>query len=684
MLGYTIGLARQYITSPSPCSPRSSWPSGPQVARLPTSWPSSSARRKALRLRREGRGPHGPLWRGARRSSIRCCGVRPPRRTPAGWCVSRWSVPAPGCGSSRSSSFMFVALSTRLWFLQVLAGPQHERDARDNSLRTVTTDALRGDILDRDGRRLVHNRQSLEVRINRDELGDEAERRSRTLGDPGRLRPGARRGARLEARRTATSPSRSRSSCPRRSASRCARSRSGSKASRSSSRVSARTPGPLGAHLVGWVGQINAEEIRQRRFEGTPSDLVGKAGLEATYERWLRGTPGEERFLVNPTARSCGVRSEARPTRSRPAAVARSRHPEDRRGGAPHGHRERTDGFESSGKNLIANAGAVVVLDPKTGGIVAMASWPSFRPSWFVRGLTHGQRSLLFESEQAPMLNRATHHVRAGLDVQAVRRTCRGEGADRLVRQLLRLPGRVRAPGRRVRHGLRELERAERRHAVDRWRAQGLVRLQYYAWGSRFYERDLDTGQESSRAGCGSGASVATRSTSRRRRSGPFRTTSTSPSTTRVSGRLDPGDRHPARDRLGRDEGDSVAGRAGGRGARERSVVPAPPRGQDRGEDGEVARASAAGAGCSTTPRANSTTSARPPRCHDDRRDGGIGVRGVSARRLREDRDRRAPAVPGHVGFAGMPASIRSTWSWPPWNREGSGRRPPPRSSGTS
>ena len=72
-------------------------------------------------------------------------------------------------------AFMFVSLSTRLWFLQVLAGPQHDRDARDNSLRTVATDALRGDIVDRDGRRLVHNRISLEVRINRDELGDDAE-----------------------------------------------------------------------------------------------------------------------------------------------------------------------------------------------------------------------------------------------------------------------------------------------------------------------------------------------------------------------------------------------------------------------------------------------------------------------------------------------------------------------------
>ena len=72
-------------------------------------------------------------------------------------------------------AFMFVSLSTRLWFLQVLAGPQHERDARDNSLRTVATDALRGDILDSEGTRLVHNRFSLEVRINRDELGDERE-----------------------------------------------------------------------------------------------------------------------------------------------------------------------------------------------------------------------------------------------------------------------------------------------------------------------------------------------------------------------------------------------------------------------------------------------------------------------------------------------------------------------------
>src|SRR5919108_628833 len=45
-------------------------------------------------------------------------------------------------------AFMFIALSTRLWFLQVLSGPEHAQQARDNSIRTVATDALRGEILD--------------------------------------------------------------------------------------------------------------------------------------------------------------------------------------------------------------------------------------------------------------------------------------------------------------------------------------------------------------------------------------------------------------------------------------------------------------------------------------------------------------------------------------------------------
>jgi penicillin-binding protein 2 len=309
-------------------------------------------------------------------------------------------------------AFMFVALSTRLWFLQVLAGPQHERDALDNSIRTVETDALRGDILDRDGRRLVHNRLSLEVRINRDELGDEAESTlshlSEILGIPAQ-ELGEQLGTKLYYSyqpvpvaefvpeevyfKIREEPERF----------------PGVEVVEQS--VRSYPQGQLGAHLVGWVGQINAEELERPRFAGYgPSDLVGKAGIEATYERWLRGEPGQERFLVNSDGE---VLREFDPRPPEPGHDLRlaldldvQRIVEDElRLGI---ERARTVYDESTNRSLEANAGAVVVLDPDTGGIVAMASWPTFRPSWFVRGLTEAQQFQLFESERAPMLNRAT------------------------------------------------------------------------------------------------------------------------------------------------------------------------------------------------------------------------------------------------------------------------------------
>jgi penicillin-binding protein 2 len=309
-------------------------------------------------------------------------------------------------------AFMFVSLSTRLWFLQVLAGPQHERDARDNSLRTVATDPLRGDIVDSQGRRLVHNRISLEVRINRDELGDQAEATLANLSEILGI-PAQELGQRLDTKlyysyqpvpvaefvpeevyfKIREEPEKFK----------------GVEVVEQS--VRSYPQGLLGAHLVGWVGQINAEELGDPRFAGYgPSDLVGKSGVEATYERWLRGTPGEERFLVNSDGE---VLREFDPKPPEPGHdlqlsldldVQRIVEEELKAGIM----RARTVIDDSTGTNLAANAGAVVVIDPNTGGVVAMASWPTFRPSWFVRGLTEGQRFKLFESKLAPMLNRAT------------------------------------------------------------------------------------------------------------------------------------------------------------------------------------------------------------------------------------------------------------------------------------
>jgi penicillin-binding protein 2 len=308
-------------------------------------------------------------------------------------------------------AFMFVALSTRLWFLQVLAGPQHERDARDNALRTVTTDALRGDILDRNGRRLVRNRISLEVRINREDLGDEAEATlahlSEILGVPAQ-----ELGQELDTKLYyAYQPVPVAEFVPEQVYFKVREEPEkfqGVEVVEQS--VRSYPHDSLGAHLVGWVGQINAEELSDRRFAGYgPSDLVGKAGLEATYERWLRGEPGEERFLVNSDGE---VLREFDPTPPEPGHDLRLSLDLDVQQIVEEelaaGIQQARTAEDSSGRSLIANAGAAVVIDPRTGGIVAMASWPTFQPSGFVRGLTEAQSFRLFESKTAPMLNRAT------------------------------------------------------------------------------------------------------------------------------------------------------------------------------------------------------------------------------------------------------------------------------------
>jgi penicillin-binding protein 2 len=309
-------------------------------------------------------------------------------------------------------AFMFVSLSTRLWFLQVLAGPQHDRDARDNSLRTVATDALRGDIVDIDGRRLVHNRISLEVRIIRDELGDDAEATLANLSEILGV-PAQELGEKLETKLYYSyQPVPVAEFVPEEVYFKIREEPEKFKGVEVVEKSVRSYPQKLlAAHLVGWIGQINAEELGDPRFAGYgPSDLVGKSGVEASYERWLRGTPGEERFLVNSDGE---VLREFDPKPPEPGHdlrlsldldVQRIVESELKAGIM----RARTVIDDSTGTNLAANAGAVVVIDPNTGGIVAMASWPTFRPSWFVRGLTDGQRFRLFESKLAPMLNRAT------------------------------------------------------------------------------------------------------------------------------------------------------------------------------------------------------------------------------------------------------------------------------------
>jgi penicillin-binding protein 2 len=306
-------------------------------------------------------------------------------------------------------ALMFVALSTRLWYLQVLAAPRLAEEARNNGRRPIFHEAVRGLIKDRNGIPLVGNQGSLEILVTPDQLGDQAEavvvRLAELLDVPAsdiaaalnddryydyQTRPVSQftdvRVAAYIAEHPEEFP--------------------GVEAANSSVRDY-----PLGrtaAHLLGSVGVISAADYETLKDKGYgQNDTIGRAGLERTYEKFLRGRKGRTVYVVNSDQEVIRKLLEEDPVPGDDLHLTLDAEwqqiAEEELLAGMLGARELDD---SNGEPLAANAGAVVVLDAKTGAVRALASLPSFDPKWFVKGLTR-QQSAYFENDRvAPLVDR--------------------------------------------------------------------------------------------------------------------------------------------------------------------------------------------------------------------------------------------------------------------------------------
>lgn len=135
--------------------------------------------------------------------------------------------------------------------------------------------------------------------------------------------------------------------------------------------------GPLGSHLFGYVGAITEEEYKTLAHEGySPNDVIGKDGLEYQYDRYLRGIPGGERVMVNSSGSVVANVASQSPVPGdtlvtnldwRLQSIV---------------ERALSDGIARWGRGRRLS-GAVVVEDPWTGGILALASYPNFDPRDF-------------------------------------------------------------------------------------------------------------------------------------------------------------------------------------------------------------------------------------------------------------------------------------------------------------
>src|SRR3954451_8163522 len=306
---------------------------------------------------------------------------------------------------------MFAALTIRLWYLQVLASDDLRKDAEHNAVRIVEIPAPRGRILDAQGEPLVISRNSNVITVNRQEIGDD---RDAVLTQLSALLhvPAVELGRRLdESTAYQFPPVEIARNVPDRVVSYLME-------------RSADFPGvdfreqpvrvyPLGtaaAHILGYLGEVSKEKLADPAFSDyEPGDIVGVAGIESVYEHDLVGTPGLRKFQVDSKGENpVEIGEEQDPVPGKDVYLTIDADTQRLAEEALQGGIRNARGIADPTGYLKADAGAVVVMDPDTGGIEAMVSYPGFDPSLFVRGMSQHEFERRFGEEKGtPLVNRA-------------------------------------------------------------------------------------------------------------------------------------------------------------------------------------------------------------------------------------------------------------------------------------
>ena len=151
---------------------------------------------------------------------------------------------------------------------------------------------------------------------------------------------------------------------------------------------------PLGrdtAHVLGYVGRINERETEQiDSVEYSGTHYIGKSGVEKAYEEILRGQVGYQQVEVNAKGRVLRVLEAQAPRSGRDL------------------HLYLDIGLQQAAAAALGdNRGAVVAIDPRTGGVLAMVSSPTFDPNPFVGGIGVEEYRNLRDDPDHPLFNRA-------------------------------------------------------------------------------------------------------------------------------------------------------------------------------------------------------------------------------------------------------------------------------------
>src|SRR3989442_6505139 len=155
-----------------------------------------------------------------------------------------------------------------------------------------------------------------------------------------------------------------------------------------------RYPETIGAHLFGYVGEVNDAQVAGGEGGLKSGDIVGQSGIEKVYNAMLMGTDGAKRVVVNSVGREIRTLEEEEPTEGKRLQLTLDYDVQ----------KALEDGFKASGFN-----GASIILEPRTGEVLAFTSVPSYDPNAFAAGIDRTTWASLNADELKPLQNRAIH-----------------------------------------------------------------------------------------------------------------------------------------------------------------------------------------------------------------------------------------------------------------------------------
>ncbi|HSJ25094.1 MAG TPA: penicillin-binding protein 2 [Longimicrobiales bacterium] len=293
--------------------------------------------------------------------------------------------------------FVFAAivyLLTALVRLQVVEGEQYALTAKNNRLRELPVPAPRGTIYDRHGRVVAENIPGYSIQLmpsHADSMAAQIERLKPVLGlSDAEVERGRRRWQRQR-----HLPLVLMADAPESAVAALAERHHQFPTVIVSEYARRHYPaGGAAAHFLGYIGEVSEAELELERFAGyQPGRLVGKAGLERQYEEWLAGEPGKRFLEVDAWGRIQRWLSEDLGQRPVP-------------GRDLHLH------LDLDLQEYIADifpreyTGAIVALDPQTGGVLAYYSHPTYDVNDFIGGISTERYSALMSDPERPLLDR--------------------------------------------------------------------------------------------------------------------------------------------------------------------------------------------------------------------------------------------------------------------------------------